>query len=411
MTRRIRSALSLFWSWLFSSWQVTTSPVGLWVIRTAESVVLTDCPPGPLDRNTSISRSFGSIVDVDLFGLGEHRHRGRARVDAALALGDRHPLHPVDARLVLQPGPRVVALDHERDLAVAAHVGRLARRAISTFHRVRGGRRRRTCGSRSPAQRLASSPPSAPADLDDHVLAVVGIARHEQLAQLGVERGDAPSPSRRSRCGGTHASRRRISPLEHLLRVVEILLGGLVRAVRLDDRLQLGVAASGVARGCLVARRVDVGQADFELVELAAPARRGVRTWPTRVPARSGEDRLRGGSRRRGSVRGRRRASHQRGRVHRRKSTVNGRLPRESRVVERRRLAVATALHLRPDDEVRVGSAVVGAAAVLLGPPSELRHASRRSRRRRRPRPSTVGEEAVEPGVEVGHAAPGGAAA
>ena len=43
-------ALSLFWSWLFSSWQVTTRPVGLWVMRTAESVVFTDCPPGPLER-------------------------------------------------------------------------------------------------------------------------------------------------------------------------------------------------------------------------------------------------------------------------------------------------------------------------------------------------------------------------
>src|SRR2546422_260382 len=38
-------ALSLFWSWLFSSWQATTMPLGRWVIRTAESVVLTDCPP------------------------------------------------------------------------------------------------------------------------------------------------------------------------------------------------------------------------------------------------------------------------------------------------------------------------------------------------------------------------------
>ena len=46
----MRSALSLFCSWLFSSWHVTTIPVGLCVIRTAESVVLTDCPPGPVDR-------------------------------------------------------------------------------------------------------------------------------------------------------------------------------------------------------------------------------------------------------------------------------------------------------------------------------------------------------------------------
>ena len=33
-------------------------PVGRWVIRTAESVVFTDWPPGPEDRNTSIFRSL-----------------------------------------------------------------------------------------------------------------------------------------------------------------------------------------------------------------------------------------------------------------------------------------------------------------------------------------------------------------
>ena len=63
-------ACSLFCSWDFSFWQDTTMPVGRWVIRTAESVVFTDCPPGPEERNTSIRRSFGSIVDVDVLGLG-----------------------------------------------------------------------------------------------------------------------------------------------------------------------------------------------------------------------------------------------------------------------------------------------------------------------------------------------------
>ena len=48
--RSTRIARSLFCSWDFSSCIETTIPVGLWVIRTAESVVLTDCPPGPEDR-------------------------------------------------------------------------------------------------------------------------------------------------------------------------------------------------------------------------------------------------------------------------------------------------------------------------------------------------------------------------
>ncbi len=36
-------------------------PVGIWVMRTALSVVLTDWPPGPLDRNTSMRKSFSWI--------------------------------------------------------------------------------------------------------------------------------------------------------------------------------------------------------------------------------------------------------------------------------------------------------------------------------------------------------------
>ena len=40
-------ALARFWSWLRSSCIATAIPVGLWVIRTAESVVFTPWPPGP----------------------------------------------------------------------------------------------------------------------------------------------------------------------------------------------------------------------------------------------------------------------------------------------------------------------------------------------------------------------------
>ena len=72
-------------------------------MRTAESVVLTDCPPGPVERYTSILRSLGSISHVDLLGLGQHGDRGGRGVDPALGLGDRHPLHPMGAALVLEP--------------------------------------------------------------------------------------------------------------------------------------------------------------------------------------------------------------------------------------------------------------------------------------------------------------------
>ena len=72
--------------------------------------------------------------DVDVLGLGQHGHgRGRG-VDAAAALGHRHPLHPVHAGLVLEPGehplprdlghdlldPAEIALAHRQDLAAPA---------------------------------------------------------------------------------------------------------------------------------------------------------------------------------------------------------------------------------------------------------------------------------------------------
>ena len=45
-----RIARLRFCSWLRSSCIDTTMPVGRWVMRTAESVVLTLWPPGPLER-------------------------------------------------------------------------------------------------------------------------------------------------------------------------------------------------------------------------------------------------------------------------------------------------------------------------------------------------------------------------
>ena len=57
----MRIADSLFCSCDFSFWQDTTTPVGRWVMRTAESVVLTDWPPGPEERKTSMRRSLALI--------------------------------------------------------------------------------------------------------------------------------------------------------------------------------------------------------------------------------------------------------------------------------------------------------------------------------------------------------------
>ena len=83
-------------------------PVGRWVMRTAESVVLTLWPPGPRRAVDVDAQVVRVDLDLDLLGLGQHEHAGRAGVDAALRLGHRHPLHAVHAALVLQPGPGAV---------------------------------------------------------------------------------------------------------------------------------------------------------------------------------------------------------------------------------------------------------------------------------------------------------------
>ena len=50
LARSIFIQLSLFWNWLRSVWQETTTPVGIWMRRTAEEVLLTCWPPAPLAR-------------------------------------------------------------------------------------------------------------------------------------------------------------------------------------------------------------------------------------------------------------------------------------------------------------------------------------------------------------------------
>ena len=82
-------------------------------MRTAESVVLTDCPPGPeltVDVDAQVPRVD---LDLDVLGLGQHGDGRRRRVDAALGLGCGHALHAVHARLELHLRVHLVAPDPE----------------------------------------------------------------------------------------------------------------------------------------------------------------------------------------------------------------------------------------------------------------------------------------------------------
>ena len=81
-------------------------------MRTAESVVLTDWPPGPDERLTSIRRSLLLVdVDLDLVGLGHHDDRRGRGVDAPARLGRGDALDAMDAALELEPAVGAVAAD------------------------------------------------------------------------------------------------------------------------------------------------------------------------------------------------------------------------------------------------------------------------------------------------------------
>ena len=171
-------------------------------MRTAESVVLTLWPPGPLERNTSTWRSLSSTSHLDLVGLRQHEHGGRRRVDAALALGHRHPLHPVRATLVLEQRPGVGALHGERDLVDAAEVAGIERQGVD-LQPMAGG-----VGPvhvvQVAGEEVGLLAALGAADLDDDVAPGMGVGRDHQLAQLLADGGQlgrhrASSSSARSR--------------------------------------------------------------------------------------------------------------------------------------------------------------------------------------------------------------------
>ena len=121
-------------------------PVGRWVMRTAESVVLTCWPPEPEARIVSMRMSSARDLDVDLFGLRQHGDGRRRGVDAPAGLGRRHALHAVHAGFELQMGEDALARNGGDDFLEAADLalaGRERPRPSSPSTR----RSARTCGT------------------------------------------------------------------------------------------------------------------------------------------------------------------------------------------------------------------------------------------------------------------------
>ena len=179
-------ALALFLCWLFSSWISTTRPVGRWVIRTAESVVLTDWPPGP-GRALDVDPEVLLLVDLDLdlVDLGHDDDRRGRGVDPAGRLRRRDALDAVDAALELEAAVGAVAVDLDDRLLDPADPGlveaqelrrELVPLGVADVHPVE------LRGEQGGLVAAGAGP-----DLHDHVAVVVRVARQEEDLQLVEE--------------------------------------------------------------------------------------------------------------------------------------------------------------------------------------------------------------------------------
>ena len=147
--------------------------------------MFTDWPPGPVERYTSILRSLGSIVDLDLFRLRHHRDGRRRGVDPALRLRRRNALDAVSSAFPFEDRVRAVAFDRERDLLVAAAVIRARLEILDLEAEAIGVARVHAVEVAGPERGLVAA--FTGADLEDHVLAVGRVGLHHREAQLLLE--------------------------------------------------------------------------------------------------------------------------------------------------------------------------------------------------------------------------------
>ena len=223
-------------------------------------------PHGRVGRVDRLPAGAGAAVDVDLqvvgvdldldvLGLGQHRDgRGRG-VDPALGLGLGHALDAVRAALELEHRVRAVALDGERVRAVADRQ-RLDREAAPLG--VAGQHPVQVAG---PQPGLVAA--GARADLDDHVLVVVGVALDHRQADLLLERLDplARGLQQRPQLGVVAVLG------EQLARALEVVDDAPVLGGQLGGRLELAVGPAGGREPLAVGDHLGVGQLALELAE------------------------------------------------------------------------------------------------------------------------------------------------
>ena len=124
--------------------------------------------------------------DVDLFGLGQDRHRRRRRMNPPLRLGHGHTLDPVHPAFELEPAVGAVALDREDDLLETAGGTRVRVHHLDLPLLALGVARVHPVEVRREERGLLAAGPRA--YLHDRVLLVVGVPGDQELLDALLER-------------------------------------------------------------------------------------------------------------------------------------------------------------------------------------------------------------------------------
>ena len=226
-------------------------------------------PPGPA-RPVHVDLEI-PIVDphIDLVGLRQHGHRRRRRVDPALALGDGHSLHTVGTTLVLHVPPYRVAAQLEGDVVEPAHVARRRAQRLELPSI--------SCGvglvhfEQVASEQVGLLAALGAADLDDHVLAVVGVGRQHHLPQLDLEVGESGGEA--VDLGDEHLALGGRSVNHHLARRDHVVGPRVVLPIGGDDGAEIVVALGEHAQLGRIGENLGVGELVFEdlvlLVDLA----------------------------------------------------------------------------------------------------------------------------------------------
>src|SRR5438094_246728 len=187
--------------------------------------------------------------------------RGR-RVDAALRLGLRHPLHTVDPGLELELRVRAATADLEDDLLEAALLGVALRQDLGPPAMPLGVARVHTVEVAREESRLF--PTLARANLDDHVLLIEGVARDELGAKLAADRCDVVG--RLGELLTREVAQIDVVAFGELARLGGPALGAPELAHRVHDRLERGELLSDGPQARRIRRRRRIGEQAPELV-------------------------------------------------------------------------------------------------------------------------------------------------